>query len=89
MTDAVEAAARLLGDRARRDEPLGPLTTYRVGGPAALFVTVEDDDDLALVARAVGATGVPVLVVGRGSNLLVSDAGFAGLAVALGDRYAG
>ena len=37
--DAVEAAAAVLGERAERDRPLGPLTTYRVGGPAALFLS--------------------------------------------------
>lgn len=84
----VAAAAAVLGDRCRRDEPLGPLTTYRVGGPAALFVVVEDDEDLALVHRAVVAGGIPLLVVGRGSNLLVADAGFHGLAVTLGEGYA-
>ncbi|HEX8582480.1 MAG TPA: hypothetical protein VF640_09125, partial [Acidimicrobiales bacterium] len=80
----VEAAAAVLGDRARRDVPLGPLTTYRVGGPAALFLEVADEDDLRLTAKAVAASGVPVLVVGKGSNLLVADAGFPGLALVLG-----
>jgi UDP-N-acetylmuramate dehydrogenase len=84
----VEEAARLLGDRARRDVPLGPLTTYRVGGPAALLVQAESDDDLRAVAEAVAATGVDVLVVGKGSNLLVADAGFDGLALVLGDAFA-
>jgi UDP-N-acetylmuramate dehydrogenase len=86
--DAVARAAEVLGDAARRDVPLGPLTTYRVGGPAALLVEARSDADLARVATAVGASGAPVLVVGRGSNLLVADAGFAGIAVALGEPYA-
>ncbi|MCP5939795.1 hypothetical protein NL351_28185, partial [Klebsiella pneumoniae] len=68
--------------------PLGPSTTYRVGGPAALLVTIDDEDALHLVIEAVRATAVPVLVVGRGSNLLVADAGFEGLAVLLGERFA-
>lgn len=84
----VEAAARILGGRARRDVPLGPLTTYRVGGPAALLVSVDDEAGLAGVKAAVVATGVDVLAVGRGSNLLVSDAGFPGLAVVLGGVFA-
>ena len=81
-------AARLLGDRARLHHPLGPRTTYRVGGPAAVFLPVEDDTDLALAAAAVEATGVEVLVVGKGSNLLVADAGFPGLTIALGPAHA-
>ena len=88
MSAAVERAARLLGSRGHRDAPLGALTTYRVGGPAALAVTPRDEEDLAAVAAAVAESGVPVLVVGRGSNLLVSDAGFPGLAVMIGDAFA-
>ncbi|MEY2571726.1 MAG: UDP-N-acetylmuramate dehydrogenase [Acidimicrobiaceae bacterium] len=88
MSEQVDAAARLLGDRARRDVPIGPLTTYRVGGPAALALTVEDDADLAAVRDAVRESGVDVLIVGKGSNLLVADAGFDGLAVVLGDGFA-
>ena len=84
----IDDAARLLGGRARRDVPLGPLTTYRLGGPAALFVEASDDDDLRAVATAVRETGIPVLVVGKGSNLLVADAGFPGLAVVLGEAFA-
>ena len=80
----VEAAARLLGPRARRDVPIGPLTTYRVGGSAALLVEVTTEDDLRAVAAAVAGSEVPVLLIGRGSNLLVADAGFPGLAVTLG-----
>ena len=87
--DVIAEAAQLLGDRARRDEPLGPRTTYRVGGPAALLVEVDTEADLAAVRGAVGTTGVDVLVVGKGSNLLVADAGFPGLAVALGEGFAG
>ncbi len=81
---AVIAASAMLGDLARRDEPLAPLTTYRVGGPAALFVRVASIDDLDRVAAVVAATDVEVLVLGRGSNLLVADDGFAGLVVTLG-----
>ena len=80
-TEAVERAAAALGPRARRQVPLGPLTTYRAGGPAALLFEVGSEADLQLARHAVSASGVPVLVVGKGSNLLVADAGFPGLAV--------
>jgi UDP-N-acetylmuramate dehydrogenase len=82
------AVARALGSRAQRDVPLGPRTTYRVGGAAALFVAIEQDDDLSAVVDAIAGTGIEVLVVGNGSNLLVADAGFPGLALALGDAFA-
>ena len=72
-----------LGNRVEAGGRLGPLTTYRVGGPAAVLVTVTQPADLDLAGRAVAASGLDVLVVGRGSNMLVSDAGFPGMAVML------
>jgi UDP-N-acetylmuramate dehydrogenase len=86
--DRVGAAADALGELARRGVPLGPLTTYKVGGPAALFVEVGSEADLEQVAKATSTSGVDVLVVGKGSNLLVSDAGWPGLAVVLGEAFA-
>lgn len=85
--DRVDEAARLLGSLARRDVPLGPLTTYRVGGPAALLARCTTGDQLDEVAAAVAATKVPTLVVGNGSNLLVADAGFLGLVVTLAGQF--
>lgn len=85
--EVIEATASLLGDLARRGAPLGPLTTYRVGGPAALLVHIDGEGALDAVRQAVVATGVEVLVVGRGSNLLVADAGFPGLALTLGGSF--
>ncbi len=85
--EVIEAAASLLGSLARRDVPLGPLTTYRVGGPAALLVQLGSEVALDAVCHAVVATGVEVLVVGRGSNLLVADAGFSGLVLTLGGAF--
>lgn len=82
--DAIAIAAEVLGDRARRDVPLGPFTTYGVGGPAALLLQGCGPDELFLVRKAVAASGIPVLVVGKGSNLLVADAGFPGLVITLG-----
>ena len=83
--NAVEAAAALLGPRARRDESLATFTTYRVGGRAALFIEVESIDDLHRVAAAKASTGLQVLAIGRGSNLLVADSGFPGIVVSLAE----
>ncbi len=85
---AVEKARHVLGPLAADDVPLGPMTTYRVGGRAALFTEIADERALELVCTAVVESGVGVLVLGKGSNLLVSDAGFAGLCVRLSERYA-
>lgn len=68
---------------ASANEPLGVFTTYRVGGPALVLATPRTAEELQMVATAVQETGLPVLVVGRGSNLLVADSGFVGIAVSL------
>ena len=80
----LQQVAAALGERVSRNRPLGPLTTYRVGGPAALYVEVRSEEDLLAVRRSLRGRRVPVLVVGKGSNLLVADAGFPGLAVRIG-----
>jgi UDP-N-acetylmuramate dehydrogenase len=88
----VAALADALGPAAEADAPLGALTTYRVGGPAAVLVRAESADHLVALGRALAGSSsgpVPVVVVGRGSNLLVADAGFPGVAVVLGDGLSG
>lgn len=82
LDPAVDVAVRQLGDLAERNFPLASMTTYRVGGPASVFVRPRSIDDLAAVAEAHRLSGLPVLIVGRGSNLLIADRGFAGIAVA-------
>lgn len=79
----IERAAALLGDIAARDVPLAPMTTYRVGGAAALMARPRTIDDLHTIAEALAVCELPVLVVGKGSNLLVADSGFGGIAVSL------
>jgi len=94
-TDPLAELGRRLDDLAlkegcRRWSPIGPLTTYRVGGPAALFIKPYDIYELTRVARVLeGFSGeLPVMVLGRGSNLLVADSGFLGLAIQLGVGFA-
>jgi UDP-N-acetylmuramate dehydrogenase len=82
-----DALAAALGPRAARDAPLGPMTTYGVGGPAAVLVEIEGPGDLGPVRAVLAGSGVPVCIVGRGSNLLVADAGFDGVAVHLGRGF--
>jgi len=81
--DRIESAAADLGVLAERDVALAPLTTYRVGGNAALFVRPRTMADLDRIAAVVHDTGLPALVVGRGSNMLVADDGFQGIAISL------
>ena len=67
--------------REEHDVPLADLTTMRVGGPAARLVTVETTDELVDAVREVDDADEPLLVVSGGSNLVVSDEGFAGTVV--------
>lgn len=70
-----------------RDAPVADLSTYHLGGPIAALVRVADESELASVAASLALHRVPVLIVGRGSNLLVADAGFAGLGIVLTGRF--
>lgn len=87
LPEAVSAAVGVLGELAREGAPLGARTTYRVGGRAAVLVEAGSVAELGRVADAVAASELPVIVVGRGSNLLVADAGFPGIAVVLGPAF--
>jgi UDP-N-acetylmuramate dehydrogenase len=84
---AAQRLLALLPGQVRREVPFAELTTYRLGGPAALLVRAATPGDVAVVAGAI-PDGVPVLVVGRGSNLLVADDGFDGVAVVLDGELA-
>jgi UDP-N-acetylmuramate dehydrogenase len=66
--------------------PLAPLTTLGLGGPARHFVAAPDDETLVEALRWADARGLPVLVLGGGSNLVVGDAGFDGLAIQVATR---
>jgi UDP-N-acetylmuramate dehydrogenase len=66
-----------------RDVPAADLGTYRVGGPIAVLVRVPDDASLARAGDVLAQARPPVLVIGRGSNLLVADDGFAGVGILL------
>jgi UDP-N-acetylmuramate dehydrogenase len=69
------------------ERPLGATTTYRVGGAARIGVEVGSETDLVVLATGLADRAVPVLVVGLGSNLLVADRGFDGVAVTLGPNF--
>jgi UDP-N-acetylmuramate dehydrogenase len=85
LDDVATALAARLPGRVTRDVSSAGLTTYRCGGPFAVVVRAETEDDLAAIAGLVH--DVPTLVVGRGSNLLVADAGFPGVAIVLAGEF--
>lgn len=65
----------------RRDEPLARHTTFGIGGPADLYLTVRGAENLKGAARAARDAGISVFVLGSGSNILVADAGIRGLVI--------
>lgn len=69
-------------------EPLSRHTSLRIGGPADAFVVPADLEDLRALLCFAHAAGIPTLVLGGGSNTLVRDGGFRGIAVALGSAFA-
>lgn len=71
------------------NEPMSAHTTFRVGGPADLYVIPEDFDEVRDVLRACDEADVDRFVLGRGSDLLVSDDGYRGVIVAVADGLTG
>jgi UDP-N-acetylmuramate dehydrogenase len=86
---------RRVGVKTSRDEPLARFTTMRVGGPADLFATVHNLFELRALVRFARARGLPHMVLGRGSDVVISDRGVRGLVIqdraegsrVDGDRY--
>jgi UDP-N-acetylmuramate dehydrogenase len=72
---------RRIGVKTVRDEPLARFTTMRVGGPADLFVTAHNVFELRSLIRYARSRGIPHLLLGRGSNVVIADAGFRGLVI--------
>jgi len=69
------------GEQVQEGAALAPYTTYGVGGPADLLIEARATDDLAALVRLAHAAGVPSLVLGAGSNVLIADGGVRGLVI--------
>jgi UDP-N-acetylmuramate dehydrogenase len=72
---------RRIGVKTSRDEPLARFTTMRVGGPADLFATAHNAFELRALVRFARTRGLPHVVLGRGSDLVIADAGIRGLVI--------
>ena len=77
-----------LRGRLTANQPLGPFTWFRVGGPAQVYFAPEDEHDLAYFLRHLPAD-IPVMVIGVGSNLIVRDGGVEGVVIRLGRGFNG
>lgn len=95
MSDLAVALERAFGaERVKRDWPLAPLTTFKVGGPADLLIETHTEDEIVRAVKVTHAAGAKVTILGGGSNVLIADAGIRGLVIrprggevtAIGDR---
>jgi UDP-N-acetylmuramate dehydrogenase len=86
--DLLQALTIHVRGRIVRNEPMASHTTFRVGGPADLFLAPADAEDLAVMLELLYAAHVPVRVIGNGSNLLVADAGIRGAVICLTPHFA-
>ena len=83
---ALKAQMPALRGRLLPNEPLAPLTWFRVGGPAQVLFMPEDEEDLAYLLAQLPSE-IPVTVIGLGSNLIVRDGGVAGVVIRLGRGF--
>src|SRR5262249_40296762 len=74
-------------ERRMLNQWLAEFTSFRIGGPADLFVTVESEAELMSAKAAAHRAGVPTFCLGHGTNLLVSDRGIRGLVIRLGEGF--
>ena len=75
---------RLAPDSVCTDELMSRHTTFRIGGPASVFVTPKSEKDLVTAIEICRSQGAPYFILGNGSNLLVSDQGYDGVVVHIG-----
>ncbi len=82
-----ELSQRLAPSILKFDAPLAPLVTLRIGGPADCLIEVESESDLEILFQIVHREGLPFHIFGKGSNLLVPDAGLRGVVLRLGRAF--
>ena len=87
MIDPLRSALETVVGKVAYDEPLARFTTYRLGGPATVYVEPSDGNDLVELGLALADHPLPVLVLGRGSNIVISDEGWPGVAIRLSPAF--
>ena len=91
FANVIEDVARELAEKARGEvrlrEPMARHTSLRVGGPVDLFLLPRDEEDLSVMLKVLYQAGVPVHLLGNGSNLLVADAGVRGAVIRLTPNF--
>lgn len=80
---------KILDIRLLRDEDMRSHSSFRIGGPARLFVEVEGEKQLAALVAALRELDAPYVVIGRGTNLLVRDEGIDAVVLHMGEGFSG
>ncbi len=81
MNDKIKDLCKKLGDKAQIDVPIAPYTTFKVGGPADVFIVVLTKEELVFAYNEARTRNIPVTILGGGSNILVGDKGIRGLVI--------
>ena len=84
-----EQLAGVAGVEVKTDEIIAPYTSYKIGGPAAVWAAPASEDVIGEVLAIVREAGIPLFILGLGSNLLVSDKGWPGVILYLGTNISG
>ena len=88
MQELFNAIASFAPERIRKNEPMSRHTTFRMGGPADLMFFPKDAQEIMCAMTLAKNSGIDVLVIGNGSNLIVRDGGVRGLVIVLGENMA-
>src|SRR4051794_21026278 len=81
-TEADRAALKaVLGETLKENEPLAKHITYRIGGPADFFFKAQDEAETVALLKICRERNIPILIIGNGSNMLISDKGWRGIAI--------
>ena len=73
-------------ERVLVNEPMSKHTTFKVGGPADIFISIKDTKEAIEIIRLLCDFNIPYFVIGNGSNLLVKDEGYRGVIIELGRK---
>ncbi len=87
ISRALDRLEKLMPAKVAANKPLAKNNTFRVGGPASIFVIADSLHELNIIVGAINDYDLPFLFLGRGSNLLISDSGFAGIVLQLGKEF--
>ena len=82
-----DAGFWMLDEKIKQNEKMKLHTSFRVGGPARLYVEPADLREVVVLVQKAGEVGLPYFLMGNGSNLVISDAGFDGLVIRLGECF--